>query len=81
MNYNKFYRVKATGLYLGRFSFANEWYRDGIDRMRTGTKMYFMPNNLKEWNYLDGICLTYLEFFDEDNPDVPDNIEETVEKT
>ena len=45
MDYNKFYRVKATGKYLGRFSFANEWYGDGIDRMRTGTKMYFMPNN------------------------------------
>lgn len=81
MDYNKFYRVKATDKYLGRFSFANEWYGDGIDRMRTGTKMYFMPNNSKEWEYFNGICLTYMEFFDEDNPAIPDNIEETTEKT
>jgi hypothetical protein len=40
-----------------------------------------MPNNSKEWEYLTGVCLTYSEFFDEDNPAIPDNIEETVEKT
>jgi hypothetical protein len=77
MDHNKFYREKNHGSYLGRFCFANEWYADGIDRMRTGTKMYFMPNNSKEWEYVNGICLTYSEFFDEDKPAIPYDIEET----
>jgi hypothetical protein len=80
MDHNKFYKVKATGEYLGRFCFANEHYPDGIDRPRAGTLMYFMPNNWKEWNYLNGTMRKYTTFFNEDHPDIPDDIEETEEK-
>lgn len=77
MDYNKFYREKNRGSYLGRLCFVEEDYRDGIDRPRRGTIFYFMPNNSKEWTYFSGIAKEYTEFFDEDKPAIPDDIEET----
>ena len=77
MNYNKFYREKNRGSYLGRFCFVEEHHPDGIDRPRKGTIFYFMPNNSKEWTYFSGLAKEYTEFFDEDKPAIPDDIEET----
>lgn len=76
MKYDKCYRVKG-GIYLGILCFVEEDYRDGIDRPRRGTIFYFMPNNSNDWMYASGIAKEYTEFFDEDTPDIPDDIEET----
>jgi len=80
MDYNKFYKEKATGEYLGRFLFAHQSDVDGIGRGRDGTIYYFTTNNAREWQYKYGIMKKYSNLFDLINPELPDDIQETDEK-